>query len=280
MLRAALFILMAVGVIGLGAVAWLSINPPPPPPPPVVPIKKINILAAANTLTAGSLMKPDDVESKEVPEAEKPTGARLDTPQARAELFGAMVRQTLLAHQVILSGDVMRPGDHGFLAAVLSPGKRAISVGVDIVSGTAGLIWPGDHVDLILTQELGAGGDANPSKRVAGETVLTDVRVIAIDQQLVQGTSTGSPNAASAQSRTVTLEVSPDDAERVAVASRLGHLSLSVRPVDALPAPEGRSKKVTFGGDVSKALGGDTTAQGAGNSLKVSSPSQDKEYHF
>ena len=65
-----------------------------------------------------------------------------------------MVRQTLLQHQVILPADIMRPGDHGFLAAVLTPGRRATSIGVDAVSGTAGLIWPGDHVDVILTQEM------------------------------------------------------------------------------------------------------------------------------
>ncbi len=279
MLRVALFALMALGLAGFGMVAWLSLHPPPPPPPVVAPIIKISVLATANTLTAGTLMKPDDLETKDVPEAELPNGARRDTPQARAELFGAMVRQTLLAHQVILGGDVMRPGDHGFLAAVLSPGKRATSVGVDIVSGTAGLIWPGDHVDLILTQEI---PNDNLGKRVSSETVLEDVRVIAIDQQLVQGTAAGGASGvANAQSRTVTLEVTPEDAERVAVANRLGKLALSVRPVDQAPAPEGRSKTVTYGSDVSKAF---THSAGPGQeneaTLHVFSGTEDKEYKF
>ena len=169
-----------------------------PPAPVVVQMQKVNVLAAAGTLRAGTLLKPDDIEIREVPEGEVPTGARRDTPQARSELFGAMVRQTLLAHQMVLPADVMRPGDHGFLAAVLTPGKRATSVGVDAVSGTAGLIWPGDHVDLILTQQI---EDANVpiGRRYAGETVLKDVRVIAIDQQLVQGG--GSTGADTSQHR-------------------------------------------------------------------------------
>ena len=117
---------------------------------------KVVVLAAANTLRAGSLLKPDDIEAREMLETR---GCLLGARPRHAagpfsEFFGAMVRQTLLQHQVVLPADIMRPGDHGFLAAVLTPGRRATSVGVDAVSGTAGLIWPGDHVDVILTQEM------------------------------------------------------------------------------------------------------------------------------
>ena len=65
---------------------------------------------------------------------------------------GAMVRRSLAPNEPILAGDVLNPGDRGFLAAVLGTGMRAVTVGVDPVSGTAGLIWPGDHVDVVLTQ--------------------------------------------------------------------------------------------------------------------------------
>jgi len=275
MLRVALFALMALGLAGFGFIAWVTIHPPAAPVAAPAPVIKSNVLAVANTLTAGSLMKPDDLETKEVPQSEVPPGARLDTPVARAELFGAMVRQTMLAHQIILANNVMRPGDHGFLAAVLGAGKRAISVGVDVVSGTAGLIWPGDHVDLILTMD-----NADPTqpvgKRISGETVLSDVRVIAIDQQLVQGAGGAAPTANSS-SRTVTLEVSPDDAERVAVASRLGKLALSVRPVDAKAEPDKHNTTVTYSKDVSKALG----QHDVGTSVHVFDGNQgDKEYKF
>jgi pilus assembly protein CpaB len=277
MLRTLLFLLMAAGVLGFSAVAWESLHPPAPV---IAPIQKIDVLAAGATLRAGTLLKPDDLEIRQIAEGDVPTGARRDTPQARSELFGAMVRQTLLPHQVILPADVMRPGDHGFLAAVLTPGKRATSVGVDAVSGTAGLIWPGDHVDLILTQQI---DDPNVSIgcRYAGETVLKDVRVIAIDQQLVQG---GTSNTAdtSQQSRTVTLEVSPEDAEKVAVATRLGKLALAVRPVDAGTPTDEKDHEVTCSKDVSSAIADMRAAPHAASSpsVHVYSGPNDKEYKF
>jgi pilus assembly protein CpaB len=277
MLKTMLFLLMAAGLLGFSAVAWVSLHPPPPP---VVAVEKVNVLAAATTLRAGTLLKPDDMELHEVTEGEVPTGARKDTPSARSELFGAMVRQTLLPHQIILPSDVMRPGDHGFLAAVLTPGKRAASVGVDAVTGTAGLIWPGDHVDLILTQQI-----EDPSiplgRRLAAETVLKDVRVIAVDQQMVQGGGSTSGDT-SQQSRTVTLEVSPEDVEKVAVATRLGRLSLAVRPVDAGAPADLKDHVVTYSQDVSTAIGNvrKPEEQAASHTLHVYSGTSDKEYPF
>ena len=278
MLRAMLFLLMAAGVLGFSAVAWVSLHPPSAP---VVVVQKIQVLAAANTLRAGTLLKPDDLEVREVNDGEVPTGARRDTPQARSELFGAMVRQTLLPHQVVLPADVMRPGDHGFLAAVLTPGKRATSVGVDAVSGTAGLIWPGDHVDLILTQEINET-NVPIGCRFAGETVLKDVRVIAIDQQLVQGGAGANGADTSQQSRTVTLEVSPEDVEKVAVATRLGRLGLAVRPVDAGMPMDLKDHAVTCSRDVSSAIGNmrRPTEVQQQPSMHVYEGPTDKEYKF
>ena len=277
MLRTLLFLLMAGGFLGFSTTAWVYMHPPTPV---VVPEQKVTVLAAAGTLRAGTLLKPDDLETTEVLESKVPTGARRDTPQSRSELFGAMVRQTLLPHQVILPADVMRPGDHGFLAAVLTPGQRATSVGVDAISGTAGLIWPGDHVDLILTQQI--DDPAVPiGRRFAGETVLKDVRVIAIDQQLVQGgTPTGTDT--SQQSRTVTLEVSPEDAEKVAVATRLGKLGLAVRPVDPGKLVDFKDHAVTYSQDVSNAIGNmhRPSEAIASPSMHVFSGINDKEYKF
>jgi pilus assembly protein CpaB len=277
MLKTLLFLLMAAGLLGFSAVAWVSLHPPPPA---VQEVRKVQVLAAANVLRAGTLLKPDDLEVRDVVEGEVPTGARRDTPQARSELFGAMVRQTILAHQFILPADVMRPGDHGFLAAVLTPGMRATSVGVDAVSGTAGLIWPGDHVDLILTQTIENPG-VSLGRRIAAETVLQDVRVIAIDQQLVQGGSATGADT-SQQSRTVTLEVSPEDAEKVAVASRLGKLALAVRPVDSGAPVDQNNHDVTYAQDVSNALGKahGTEDVKATPSMHVFSGPTDKEYKF
>jgi pilus assembly protein CpaB len=257
---------------------------------------KVSVLVAARSLRAGSLLKPEDIASKDVLDADEPSGASLDTAQNRSSLTGAMVRRTLADGQVLLPQDLVRPGDHGFLAAVLGPNMRAVTVAVDAVSGTAGLIWPGDRVDLILTQTMD-----NPAlaagKRVAAETVLSDARVIAIDQQIVQGQA---PDGTVAQAnRTATLEVTAAQAERVLVAGRLGKLSLSVLSADRAgadqvsqqpTAPAGSvgadtsgkqaTGPVTWAGDVSPALDADASRSPAPAVHVFSGGSDGKDYHF
>jgi pilus assembly protein CpaB len=266
-LRIALFILMTAGIAGFGAVAWISTRPPPQPVATTVAVVlpvSVNVLAAAKTLRPGVLLKPDDLTTVAMAKSAIPEGARVDSSATRAELLGAMVRRTVPANEVLLPIHVMRAGDRGFLAAVLGPGLRATTVGVDAVTGTAGLIWPGDHVDLILTETI--DDPAAPlGRRIAGETVLHNVRVIAIDQELMQGATTAATGTSynASQSRTVTLEVSPENAERVAVATRLGHLSLSVisaDTTDAVAAPNSIAAAAAPGNIVAAAAPGTTEA--------------------
>ncbi len=166
--------------------------------------------------------------------------------------MGGLIRRPRSAGDVLrLPGDALRPSDHGFLAAVLSPGTRAVTVGVDMISGAAGLIWPGDRVDLILTQTLD-GPDVSPSRKVAAETVLRDIRVIAIDQQIAQGATNGAVDTATV-AKTVTLEVSSSKAELIQVATRLGRLSLTLRASHAGPDSD-TPQTTTWAGDVSAAL--------------------------
>jgi pilus assembly protein CpaB len=236
-------------------VAWISTRPPPPPPqaaaPP--PPAKIAVLAAAHPLRAGSLLKPEDLAAKEILVSDRSAEMSADTADARHALSGAMVRRSLSAGEPVRASDVMRPGDHGFLAAVLQPGMRAVTVAVDATTGAAGLIWPGDRVDLILTQTI-QEASLPLGHRVAAETVLSDVRVIAIDQQLVQGADSAQTDN---QARTVTLEVTQEQAVSVSVATRLGRLSLSVRSADAPSAAGAKvaSRDTTWAVDVSPALG-------------------------
>lgn len=303
-----------------GVVAWLSLRPAPvvvvadaPAPPP--PARTV-VLAWARPIQAGTLIKPEDIATVDLPGSTPPAGSRPDNVQARSELVGGMVRRSVLAREPLLVTEVLRPTDGGFLAAVLAPEHRAVSVAVDAVSGTAGLIWPGDRVDLILTQEVGE--QATPvGRRTFGETVLKDVRVIAVDQQLAHGVSPDMANAGQGN-RTVTLEVLPEAAERVAVAVRLGRVSLTVRAappsrpearegdkdVTVAGAPAGRpavlqvsapqqagpgapaskfQSPTTWGSDVSPALGGRTgpTAAARSNSVKVFQGSAgEKEFKF
>jgi pilus assembly protein CpaB len=118
-------------------------------------------------------------------------------------------------------------------------------------------------------------------RRLSAETVLKDVRVIAVDQQMVQGGGSTTGDS-SQQSRTVTLEVSPEDVEKVAVATRLGRLSLAVRPVDAGAPVNDKDHAVTYSQDVSTAIGNAHRAdeQSASHVLHVYSGTNDKEYPF
>jgi pilus assembly protein CpaB len=283
--RIALFVLMGIGLAGFGAVAWVNLHPASPPQAAdaTAPIDKVPLLIAAKPLRAGTLLKPEDLTVEQRPAKDVPAGARIDTAASRSDLLGALVRRNLAKGEAVLSADALNPGDRGFLAAVLGSGMRAVTVGVDAVSGLAGLVWPGDRVDLILTQTQ-EGSAVPPSRRVSGETVLHDVRVLAIDRQLIQGATSESPESQAA--RTVTLEVTPSDAERVMVAARLGHLSLSVVavPQAAAAAPDTSASPrlgngVTWGGDVSSALRGGPNTDGTTVRL-FHGPSESKEIHF
>ncbi len=181
-----------------------------------------------------------------------PKGALTDNPETRGSLRGALLRHYLDATNILMAGDVLHPRDRGFLAAVLTPGTRAISVGVDAITGDGGLIWPGDRVDLILTQQLD-DKDTPLAKRFVSETVLSDVRVVAVDQSIAQGAVAAGDNTTGRLARTVTLEVTPQQAERAALADRLGKITLAIRSADAVAEATGRRSSV-YGGDISPAL--------------------------
>lgn len=278
--RALVALLTLIVAGGLGVAVLLARQPPPPPPPvevaapPPRVVPPVTVLVAARPVRAGSLLQPEDMTSASIPEDQVPPGASPDSLDARTALRGAMVRESLEVGRPIVASQVLRPGDRGFLAAVLAPGTRAVSVAVDSVSGTAGLIWPGDRVDLLLTQAI--EGDAQPlGKRVVGESVLRDVRVIAVDQQLVEGGQGSAPQGGQGgmiSNRVLTLEVSEAAAQRVAVATRLGRLSAVVRsavPAAAIAyARSGAEHAPVWADDVSPALRPASSPR-PGNELRV-----------
>jgi pilus assembly protein CpaB len=263
-LRIFLFALMSLGLGGFGIIAWVSTRPPatavePRPaevaeqeakPEPPKPAAKVFALVAARPLRAGALLKPEEITAREFPADALPEGHSLDTLPNRHALVGAMVRRPAALGELLLAGDVMRPGERGFLATVLAPGMRAVTIGVDAISGAAGLIWPGDRVDVILTQQV-----EDPSvpvgRRVSAETVQRNARVIAIDQQLVQGAVAGGAEGNAA--RTVTIEVTGQQALQVQVAARIGRLSLSVLASD-ISESGSDAQSAVFAADVSAAL--------------------------
>ncbi|WP_242137533.1 Flp pilus assembly protein CpaB [Sphingomonas sp. TREG-RG-20F-R18-01] len=143
-------------------------------------------------------------------------------------LQGTVVRNAITAGQPLTQGALVKPGDRGFLAAALGPGMRAVTVPVQANTSVAGFVFPGDRVDLILTQSVAGGGDGPPLK--AAETIMRNLRVLATDQR--------TDNAAGEDGKTVvktfsnvTIEATPRIAEQIAVAQTVGALSLSLRSI-------------------------------------------------
>jgi pilus assembly protein CpaB len=212
---------------------------------------QVSYFVAAHPLPAGTLVRDDDFRLRSALPSQVPANGVIDLPENRASLRGSLIRRYLEEGATITLSDLLRPRDRGFLATVLEPDTRAVAVGVDAVTGVAGLIWPGDRVDVILTQEM-EHSVAPLARRVISETVLTNVRVIAVDQDIVRSTpATGT--SGSHVARTVTLQVVADQAERLTIAQQLGHLSLAIRASDSTAqiAPD---KSSLFSSDVSPAL--------------------------
>src|SRR5262245_11344856 len=138
----------------------------------------VGYFVAARPLPRGTLAREEDFAVRSVPSDSVPTGAILDTPDAKIGLRGSLVRKFLDTGSPVTSQDVLRPRDRGFLASVLAPDSRAISIKVDAESGVSGLIWPGDYVDVVLTQVV---EKADRAHRTLSETVLHNVRIVAID---------------------------------------------------------------------------------------------------
>lgn len=143
-------------------------------------------------------------------------------------LMGTVVRNAITAGQPVTQGALVKPGDRGFLAAALGPGMRAVTVPVQANTSVAGFVFPGDRVDLILTQSVAGGGDGPPLK--AAETIMRNLRVLATDQRTDNGVGEDGKAVVRTFSN-VTIEATPKIAEQIAVAQTLGSLSLSLRSI-------------------------------------------------
>ncbi len=144
-----------------------------------------------------------------------------------SKLIGTVVRNPITAGQPVTQGALVKPGDRGFLAAALGPGMRAITVPVSATSGVGGFIFPGDRVDLVLTQDVAGGGDGPPLK--VTETIVRNMRVLATDQRTVSEGVDGKQEVKTFS--TVTLEATPKLTEKITVAQTIGSLSLSLRSI-------------------------------------------------
>lgn len=189
----------------------------------------VEILVAAETLPTGAFIK-----AKHMTWVSFPKDSALESYFRRdkfedGELDGAVARSSLAAGEPITQAKVVRPGERGFLAAVLKAGKRAVSVPINATTGISGFVFPGDTVDLLLTMTLTLDG----RERRATETVLRDIRVLAVDQR------TNDQEGEPALAKTATLEVDSKQAELIAVAMEMGKLSLALRSLADDSGPDG-----------------------------------------
>ena len=237
--RFALIVLLvaAVPVVAVFGAAWVYFRPepaasspnPPPPPPKPLPV----VLTASRDLAIGSLITTSDVVWAPVK-----NGTVLSTHMVRgktkpASVVGAVVRRAVYKGTPLTWSSIVRPGQYGFLAAALRPNQRAVTIMVNRATSQAGLIYPGDRVDVILTVQLKEGNAITGTKTTTFTgTILENIRVVAVNRQVEssigsqeQTNRRNSRNTAS----TVTLEVSPLEAERLVLATSQGKISLAMR---------------------------------------------------
>ena len=195
---------------------------------PAVPLGP-KVLVAKKALPVGTIIDADSFSFQPWPKELMQNAYYLEgQPDGDPKkLLGTVVRYAITAGQPITKGALVGPQDRGFLAAALGPGMRAITVPVNTNAGVAGFVFPGDHIDLVLTQQVEGGGDG-PALKVS-ETIIRNLRVLATDQRITDKDDDGKTQVKVFGN--VTLEVTPRIAEKIAVAQSLGSLSLSLRSI-------------------------------------------------
>jgi pilus assembly protein CpaB len=231
-MRGRTIVLFAIALLLAGGTAllvrsWLAqrqvvaVTTPPPPPP------EKSILVARIAIARGQILNSADLVARPWPDRAINANYVLAGAAAEKSVVGSVAREPFAAGEPISRSKLVAPGERGFLAAVLHPGMRAVSVPVDVTGDVSGFVFPGDRVDLLITLPVPQSGGGYQHK--AAETVLRDARVIAIDQRV------DTKNQEAVLARTVTLEVTPKQSQIVAVAAEIGKLSLSLRSIVSAP---------------------------------------------
>jgi len=242
-MRARTLLLLLVALVLAGgttmmARVWLSSQRATVEAAPIaVPTPSKSVLIANTAISRGQLLKPTDFTWEPWPESGIDKNYIVIGTKTPDTFAGWVARFPISAGEPVTEAKIVAPGNRGFLAAALRPGMRAVSVPVSLTSGIAGFVFPGDQVDMVVTfnsPEPARHGDTTPGPLrdvKASETVLRDIRVIAIDQKL-----DAKAGEANANLKTATLEVTPKESAVIALASEMGKLSLSLRSL--APGPD------------------------------------------
>jgi pilus assembly protein CpaB len=245
-IRRMLFLLIALIASGSTIVVgrmWLQSQKPAPVVAQAAPEAAIPmVLVAKGNIPAGFFLRPENLRWVRWPENGIAPSYVTDTKRKLEDYIGAVVRVGLSDGEPITDTRVVRPGERGFLAAVLTPGFRAITVNVTPSSGLAGLVFPGDRIDLVASFKIefdGKQDGGNHPARYASETVEGNIRVLAVDQRV------DDQNKEIVVAKTATLEVTPKQAEIIAIVAEVGKFSLSLRSMAQEDAPGPSDKELT-----------------------------------
>jgi pilus assembly protein CpaB len=247
-MKAARLVVLGIALLaGGGAALLVSGEDTPPPaaeaPAPVAQLPTVEVLIAKNDINMGSAVNVMDFQWQQWPAAT--TGSsyilKKDRPNAVEELSGSIARAPFTAGEPIRENKLIKANGSGYMAAILPSGMRAVSTEISPETGAGGFILPNDRVDVILSRreknESRSGGETTTS-----ETILTNVRVLAIDQ-----TVEDKNGQRVVVGKTATLELSPRQAEELALARQTGTLSLALRSLlDAnnnTPPPQESSRR-------------------------------------
>lgn len=203
------------------------------------PIETTEVLVAASDLTPGQKLLPEEVRWQKWPKSSIDPSflTQENTPNLEETVKGTVVRSPIVTGEPITQVKVVRSDATGFMAATLTPGMRAVSIPVSVASLAGGFILPNDRVDLMLTSQV-----QDSSHRFRATTFLRNVRVLAIDQAFSDTKNPDKSQKPVSDVKTATLELTQQQAERVARAQASGTLSLSLRPLEDTASVKGTDR--------------------------------------
>ncbi|MEZ8824130.1 Flp pilus assembly protein CpaB [Vibrio amylolyticus] len=205
------------------------------------------LLVAHHTLPRGTLITTEDFKWQKVINFDGDISRTyLKGTMDLSELEGFVVRSKIEVGQPLSPAHFIKPGEHNYLSAVLRPGLRAITIPIDVISGSSGLIKPGNSVDVILsTNQEGQGLRGDELSGLMAKTILSKVRVLAVNQSVENLSEFDAFDVK--RYGTATLETSADQAELLTIARKMGELSLSLRSEFSLEETQSRETVVTAG---------------------------------
>ncbi len=254
-MRAAGLLLVAVLVsvgAGIGLRSWLPQKRVPQQTgaaPVALPAPTKSVLVARQRVARGGIVKASDIAWQPWPtDRISPSYIVLGTHNA-AEFYGFVARVPIAPGEPLSEDKIVSVGEHGSLTAMLRPGMRAVSVGMTPETAAGGLIMPGDQIDVVLTVPVLAADRRDPNdsdSRHGVETVLSDIRVLAVDQEL------DAHSGRAALGSAVTLETTPKQAEILALSEYLASfynskLALSLNSLVPVEAAAGRTPRTPSG---------------------------------